>query len=94
MVIFGEHLKFKDNKEVITLVDKSNVKNGSIGIIVCVFENPEGYDAEFCNDTYYEPSFLPGVVVLNFYVTKHIIAGKMVSVKTTGKSVSVHRNSI
>ena len=48
-------MKFKDNETVITLVEKGNVKKGSIGTIVCVLENPKGYDVEFCNDEDYEP---------------------------------------
>jgi len=61
-------MKFKDNQEVITLVDKGNVKKGSIGVIACVFDNPEGYDVEFSNETDYEPwgyeTYLPSELAL------------------------------
>ncbi|MCF0107666.1 MAG: DUF4926 domain-containing protein [Bacilli bacterium] len=44
-------MKFKNNDKVITLVDKGNIKKGSIGYVVCDFVKPnEAYDVEFWND--------------------------------------------
>jgi hypothetical protein len=44
-------MKFKNNDKVETLIDKGNIKKGSIGYIVCDFTEPnEAYDVEFWND--------------------------------------------
>ncbi len=45
-------MKFKNNDKVITLVDKGEIKKGTIGFVVCDFINPnEAYDVEFWNET-------------------------------------------
>ena len=57
-------MKFQSNDKVITLVEKGNIKKGSIGFVVCEFLKPnEAYDVEFWNKKYSVPygyeTFLP-----------------------------------
>ncbi len=44
-------MRFKEFEDVRTLAKKENVEAGSLGTIIDVLENPEGYIVEFCNDT-------------------------------------------
>ena len=47
-----QKMKFKNNDKVITLVDKGEIKKGTIGFVACDFINPnEAYDVEFWNET-------------------------------------------
>lgn len=48
-------MKYKEFIKVKTLVKKGKVNIGEIGTIIHVFDNPEGYIVEFCNNTDYEP---------------------------------------
>ena len=48
-------MKFKEFEDVSILVKKGDVEAGSLGTIINVLENPEGYIVEFCNDTDFEP---------------------------------------
>lgn len=48
-------MKLKEFEDVRTLVKKGDVEAGSLGTIIDVLENPEGYIVEFCNDTDFEP---------------------------------------
>lgn len=40
-------MKFKEFIEVKTLVDKGEIKKGSIGTIIHIHDEPEGYEVEF-----------------------------------------------
>ena len=62
-------MKFKSNDKVITLINKNNIKKGSIGYIVCEFTEPnEAYDVEFYNDKDTAPygyeTYLPNEIKL------------------------------
>ena len=48
-------MKFKEFENVRTLVKKEDVEIGSLGTIIDVLENPEGYIVEFCGDADFEP---------------------------------------
>lgn len=48
-------MRFKEFEDVRTLVKKGNVEAGSLGTVIDVLENPEGYILEFCNNTDFEP---------------------------------------
>ncbi len=48
-------MRFKEFEDVRTLIKKGNVEAGSLGTIIDVLENPEGYIVEFCNNADFEP---------------------------------------
>ncbi len=48
-------MRFKEFEDVRTLIRKGNVEAGSLGTIIDVLENPEGYIVEFCNNADSEP---------------------------------------
>ena len=46
-----QKMKFDINDKVITIIEKGNIKKGSIGFVVFVFSKPnEAYDVEFWNN--------------------------------------------
>lgn len=64
-----QKIKFKINDNVATLIDRGNVKKGSIGFIVCDFSKPnEAYDVEIWNDEDSTPygyeTYLPSEIEL------------------------------